>query len=180
MLSFAGGGANTRDTQLFIAFSDLDFLGKSAWETPIGIVTSGMETVVDKFYQGYGDQRPYNDKGKDYGVDQGRIFEEGNAYLRRDFPLLSYIQDCWLADGPGADGGGGVEAGAVAGGAGAGAGVIAGWNAAAAGAGIGVRGGKGDGGAGGEGAAELQLRAEELVAGTDGRRVNLAERSADR
>ena len=36
-LSFAGGGPNTRSTQLFIAFEDLDFLGNEPWETPFGI-----------------------------------------------------------------------------------------------------------------------------------------------
>lgn len=35
-VSFAGGGPNTRSTQLFIAFEDLDFLGKEPWETPFG------------------------------------------------------------------------------------------------------------------------------------------------
>ncbi len=36
VISFAGGGPNTRSTQLFIAFEDLDFLGKEPWETPFG------------------------------------------------------------------------------------------------------------------------------------------------
>jgi cyclophilin family peptidyl-prolyl cis-trans isomerase len=36
-VSFAGGGPNTRSTQIFIAFEDLDFLGKEPWETPFGI-----------------------------------------------------------------------------------------------------------------------------------------------
>jgi cyclophilin family peptidyl-prolyl cis-trans isomerase len=35
-VSYAGGGPNTRSTQLFIAFEDLDFLGKEPWETPFG------------------------------------------------------------------------------------------------------------------------------------------------
>lgn len=35
-ISYAGGGPNTRSTQLFIAFEDLDFLGKEPWETPFG------------------------------------------------------------------------------------------------------------------------------------------------
>ncbi len=35
-LSFAGGGPNTRSTQLFFAFEDLDFLGNEPWETPFG------------------------------------------------------------------------------------------------------------------------------------------------
>ena len=37
-LSFAGGGPNTRSTQLFIAFKDLPFLGKEPWEVPFGKV----------------------------------------------------------------------------------------------------------------------------------------------
>jgi peptidyl-prolyl cis-trans isomerase A (cyclophilin A) len=35
-VSYAGGGPNTRSTQLFIAFEDLDFLGHEPWETPFG------------------------------------------------------------------------------------------------------------------------------------------------
>lgn len=35
-LSYAGGGPNTRSTQLFIAFENLDFLGNEPWETPFG------------------------------------------------------------------------------------------------------------------------------------------------
>lgn len=35
-VSFAGGGPNTRSTQLFIAFEHLDFLGNEPWETPFG------------------------------------------------------------------------------------------------------------------------------------------------
>ncbi len=35
-VSFAGGGPNTRSTQLFIAFEYLDFLGNEPWETPFG------------------------------------------------------------------------------------------------------------------------------------------------
>lgn len=39
-LSFAGGGPNTRSTQLFIAFEDIDFLGNEPWETPFGTVVT--------------------------------------------------------------------------------------------------------------------------------------------
>jgi cyclophilin family peptidyl-prolyl cis-trans isomerase len=38
-VSFAGGGPNTRSTQIFIAFEYLDFLGKEPWETPFGKLT---------------------------------------------------------------------------------------------------------------------------------------------
>jgi peptidyl-prolyl cis-trans isomerase A (cyclophilin A) len=37
-ISFAGGGENTRSTQLFIAFEYLDFLGKEPWEVLICIM----------------------------------------------------------------------------------------------------------------------------------------------
>lgn len=35
-ISFAGSGPNSRTTQIFIAYNDLPFLGKSPWETPFG------------------------------------------------------------------------------------------------------------------------------------------------
>jgi hypothetical protein len=31
-VSFAGGGPNSRSTQIFIAYKDLDFLGNAPWE----------------------------------------------------------------------------------------------------------------------------------------------------
>ncbi len=40
---------------------------------------SGME-FVDAIYAGYGEQ-----------PDQGKIHRDGNAYLDKDFPLLSFI-----------------------------------------------------------------------------------------
>lgn len=57
-MSFAGGGPNTRSTQIFIAFEDLNFLGKEPWETPFGVVTSGEDTL-NKLYKGYGDIPPF-------------------------------------------------------------------------------------------------------------------------
>ena len=50
-LSYAGSGPNSRSTQLFIAFKDLDFLGKQPWETPFGKVIEG-EDVLDVLYKG--------------------------------------------------------------------------------------------------------------------------------
>jgi len=46
-LSYAGGGPNTRSTQVFIAFADLNFLGNEPWETPFGKVVTGFD-VLDK------------------------------------------------------------------------------------------------------------------------------------
>lgn len=87
-ISYAGGGPNTRSTQLFIAFEDLDFLGKSPWEVPFGKVTSGGD-VVDSWYTGYGDMPPW---GK--GPDQGKLHNRGNQYIRSEYPLIDFIIDC--------------------------------------------------------------------------------------
>ena len=50
MVSFAGHGQHSRTDQIFIAYSDNEDLGKSPWETPIGMVVEGME-VVDKIHK---------------------------------------------------------------------------------------------------------------------------------
>jgi peptidyl-prolyl cis-trans isomerase A (cyclophilin A) len=76
---FATSGANTRKTQFFINYADnarLDGMGFS----PFGRVVEGM-SVVDSIFAGYRET-----------PDQARIAEEGNAYLRREFPLLDYIK----------------------------------------------------------------------------------------
>lgn len=91
-ISYAGGGPNTRSTQLFIAYEDLEFLGKSPWEVPFGEVTSGKD-VVDSWYKGYGDMPPW---GK--GPDQGKLHNRGNAYIRAEFPLIDFIISCAVID----------------------------------------------------------------------------------
>lgn len=87
-VSFAGGGANTRTTQIFIAFEDLDFLGKAPWETPFGMVVEG-DSAVNGFYKGYGDIPPF---GK--GPDQTKIFNRGNSYVRENFPMIDFVKSC--------------------------------------------------------------------------------------
>eukprot|EP00179_Madagascaria_erythrocladioides_P002778 CAMPEP_0198315418 /NCGR_PEP_ID=MMETSP1450-20131203/5700_1 /TAXON_ID=753684 ORGANISM="Madagascaria erythrocladiodes, Strain CCMP3234" /NCGR_SAMPLE_ID=MMETSP1450 /ASSEMBLY_ACC=CAM_ASM_001115 /LENGTH=237 /DNA_ID=CAMNT_0044018533 /DNA_START=129 /DNA_END=840 /DNA_ORIENTATION=+ len=90
MVSYAGYGQNSRSTQLFIAYADSHSLGTQPWETPIGRVTSGMD-VVDRFYSGYGDVAPFNQRG----ADQQRIQQAGGAeYLRDNFPEMDYIKQC--------------------------------------------------------------------------------------
>jgi len=84
-ISFATRGPNTRTTQLFINFTDnsrLDGMGFSSF----GKVIEGMD-VVDKINGEYGEGAP---QGR--GPFQGRIQEEGNAYLKKDFPNLDYIK----------------------------------------------------------------------------------------
>jgi len=78
-LTFATAGAGTRTTQLFISTGNnvrLDQMGFA----PFGEVVSGMG-VVDAIYAGYGEL-----------PDQGRITNEGNAYLRSQFPRLDFTK----------------------------------------------------------------------------------------
>merc|ERR1712086_500960 len=85
MISFATSGADSRTTQMFINFKDnlnLDGMGFS----PFAKIKGDGMTVVDKIYQGYGEGAP---SGK--GPEQGRIQSEGNKYLKRSFPNLSYV-----------------------------------------------------------------------------------------
>jgi len=85
MITFATAGPNTRTTQVFINFagnSQLDGMGFA----PFGQVISGMN-VVDALYSGYGEGAP-----RGAGPDQGRIQQEGNAYLMKEFGNLDYIK----------------------------------------------------------------------------------------
>ena len=85
-ITFATAGPNTRTTQLFINFGNnvnLDSMGFA----PIGKVVDGMD-VVDKINGEYGDFPQFGG----HGPDAGRIANEGNAYLKKEFPNLDYIK----------------------------------------------------------------------------------------
>lgn len=89
-ISFAKAGPNTRTTQMFINFGDnarLDGMGFPSF----GKVIEGMD-VVDKLYGEYGDAPAFGGRGP----DQGRIQDEGNAYLKKDFPNLDYIKSATI------------------------------------------------------------------------------------
>ncbi|HAH07147.1 MAG TPA: peptidylprolyl isomerase [Elusimicrobia bacterium] len=85
-VTYAMAGPNTRTCQLFINFGDNSTSLDNQGFTPFGKVVSGME-VVEKLYNGYGEGAP-----RGMGPEQNRIQDEGNAYLKKDFPKLDYIK----------------------------------------------------------------------------------------
>ncbi|KAL3905835.1 MAG: hypothetical protein SGILL_009519 [Bacillariaceae sp.] len=79
-LTYATSGPNTRTTQLFINTRKggnkfLDGQGFS----PFAEILEGME-FVDAIYAKYGEK-----------PSQGKIQQQGNAYLDKEFPLMSYV-----------------------------------------------------------------------------------------
>jgi cyclophilin family peptidyl-prolyl cis-trans isomerase len=88
-ITFATRGPNSRTTQVFINFGDNARLDRQGF-APFGQVVSGME-IVDKINAQYGEQ-----------PEQGRIQEEGNAYLAKAFPKLDVIQKASIVRVPAA------------------------------------------------------------------------------
>jgi len=85
-ITFAKSGPNSRTTQVFINLADNQKqLDKSGF-APFGIVVDGMD-VVKKLYGGYGDMVSQGGRG----VDVPKLYQEGNAYLDRDFAKLDKI-----------------------------------------------------------------------------------------
>lgn len=89
-LSFAGSGENSRTTEFFFAFKDLQ-LGSSPWEVPFGtLVQQSSFDTLDRFYVGYGDIPRFGG----HAPNQGRIYKSGLSYLLPNFPNLDYIDRC--------------------------------------------------------------------------------------
>jgi peptidyl-prolyl cis-trans isomerase A (cyclophilin A) len=84
MVTFATSGPNSRTTQIFINLVDNDNLDGMGF-APFGQVVEGMD-VVEKLNTSYGEGAP---KGR--GPHQGKLQTGGNAYLKREFPELDYV-----------------------------------------------------------------------------------------
>jgi homoserine O-acetyltransferase len=86
-IAYAFAVPNGRTTQLFINLRDNSATHDGEPFVPIGRVVQGME-VADALYSGYGESAG----GGIRGGKQGPLFEEGNAYLNRNFPKLDHIK----------------------------------------------------------------------------------------
>lgn len=84
-ITFATAGPDTRTTQVFINFANNAGLDGQGF-APFGKVVSGMN-VVDSLFSGYGEGAPRGN-----GPDQGRLQQQGNAYLERSFPKMDYVR----------------------------------------------------------------------------------------
>ena len=90
MISFAGGGPNTRNTEMFIALAD-NGLGGAKHEVPFGIlVGQASYNTLDAWYSGYGELSVFGGQAP----AQGKMYNRGLEYLESGFPQLDYITSC--------------------------------------------------------------------------------------
>lgn len=83
--AFAMTDPDARTTQIYINTGDQSRLDAQGF-APLGKVIEGMEGV-DRLYSGYGEQSG----GGMRAGKQRRLFEEGNAYLDREWPNLDKL-----------------------------------------------------------------------------------------
>jgi homoserine O-acetyltransferase len=86
MVAFAFAVRNGRTAQIYIALTDLSSPQDEQGFVPIGRVVEGME-VADALNSEYGE----TSGGGIRAGRQQKLFEEGNAYLDREFPRLDRI-----------------------------------------------------------------------------------------
>jgi len=88
-LTFATSGPDSRTTQLFFNLVDntrLDGMGFSS----VGKITKGLD-VLKSLHMGYGEGAPMG-----AGPSQAMIQNQGNSYLKANFPKLDYIKSAKL------------------------------------------------------------------------------------
>jgi peptidyl-prolyl cis-trans isomerase A (cyclophilin A) len=86
-VAFAFAVPNGRTTQVFINLRDNSATHDLEPFAPIGRVIEGMD-VADRLYSGYGEQ-------SGSGIRAGKqdvLFQQGNPYLQKNFPLLDWIR----------------------------------------------------------------------------------------
>mmetsp|Transcript_19914 Transcript_19914/g.57194 ORF Transcript_19914/g.57194 Transcript_19914/m.57194 type:complete len:280 (+) Transcript_19914:220-1059(+) len=101
LISFAGSGKNSRDTQLFISYSHAKSLGTMDWETAVGEVIEGFEETIKKLNSEYKEE-----------ALQGRIHSKGKDYIEQEFPFMDFFEQCHVqrssandrSDGEGGEG----------------------------------------------------------------------------
>uniref|UniRef100_A0A7S2LII9 PPIase cyclophilin-type domain-containing protein n=1 Tax=Leptocylindrus danicus TaxID=163516 RepID=A0A7S2LII9_9STRA len=91
-ISYAGSGPNSRTSQLFISYGSVPSLGRELWETPIGEVIEGMESIRG-LYSAYGDMPPWG-----HGPVQGMIHRDGKAYIEEQYPKLDSFISCLVTE----------------------------------------------------------------------------------
>ena len=96
-VTYAMAGPNTRSTQLFINYADNAGLDRQGF-APFGEITEGMENVrkINAKYS----ERP----------SQGKMAREGNKYVFKEFPEISYITRAFFVDDEGKEIEGGEQA----------------------------------------------------------------------
>jgi cyclophilin family peptidyl-prolyl cis-trans isomerase len=85
-VAFAFKDPNGRSTQVFINLRDNSATHDKEPFVPIAKVIEGMD-IVDSLYSGYGE----TSGGGIRAGKQDPLFENGNAYLKKNYPLLDYI-----------------------------------------------------------------------------------------
>jgi cyclophilin family peptidyl-prolyl cis-trans isomerase len=90
MISFAGGGPNTRGTDLFVAFNTWDNNGTpgAPWETPIGIIDDEGLKAMLAFNAEYGDLKFLGGNAPD--------LSKGYEALKQSHPNIDYLKKCTL------------------------------------------------------------------------------------
>ena len=78
-------GKNSRGTQLIVALNDNLYLGGgSPWEVPFGQVFGEKSfQTLSSIYTGYGEK-----------PSQGKLMNQGEKYIRTEFPLIDFVTNC--------------------------------------------------------------------------------------
>lgn len=80
-------GKNSRGTQLIVALEDNLYLGGgSPWEVPWGQVFGERSfRTLAHIYTRYGEK-----------PSQGKLMNQGEHYIRQEFPLVDFITKCMV------------------------------------------------------------------------------------